>query len=237
MLTKVDEAYLKYYKEKFVDTCPVCHGTFPSCTCWKNYKLEIAKISANIPVKFRGFKLKQLTHPQLQKQKEKIKKYIIDLQENRFNGKSLYIYGTKGTAKTMCASIVIMNALKQGFKAYYFESMKAVAEMLKQDWRTDDTKLTTILTEYDYVAIDNMGAEVINNENVVDTLKSLFTIRANNLLPIIFVSPYSVAKIDLELDTPVIELFKPVLQDLYFNGFDYQEEILNKRGKKATKGN
>lgn len=229
MLTKVDEAYLNHYLEKNVKNCPICHSLNPSCVCWQNYKLEISKISANIPVKFRSFKLKQLTHPQLQKQKETIKQYIIGLQENRFNGKSLYIYGTKGTAKTMCASIIIMNALKQGFKAFYFNSMKNIVEMLKQDWNADTSKLSTILTEYDYIAIDNIGVDPISNPNIVEAVSSLFSARANNLLPTIFVSPSSVSKIGSPLDASVIEIFKPVLQDLYFNGFDYQEEIINKR--------
>lgn len=235
MLTEFEKTYLQHYLEKNVKTCPICQGQNPSCVCWKNYKLEIAKISANIPVKFRSFKLKQLTHPQLQKQKEIIKQYIIDLQENRFNGKSLYIYGTKGTAKTMCASIVIMNALKRGFRAYYFSSMKAIAEMLKQDWGNDSNTLETILTEYDYIAIDNIGIDTITNPNIIEAIKSIFTTRANNLLPIIFVSPSSVSKIGSPLDASVVEVFKPVLQDLYFNGFDYQEEIINKRNKAGVK--
>lgn len=233
MLREIDRHYLEQYKEKYVMNCPICHGTFPGCTCWANFKLEIAKVSAGIPIKFRQFKLKQLTHPQLVKQKELIKNYIKNLNQNRGNGNSLYIYGTKGTAKSMCASIIIMNALKHNFKAYYFDSMKTISEMLKQDWHNDEETLSNIITTYDFIVVDNLDLEDVPNQNVLATIKSLFYIRANNLLPTIFVSSVPISKLALPLDGAIIEYFTPVLTDIYFNGFDYAEAVLKKvRGKK-----
>lgn len=232
MLKKIDEQYLQNYKEKYVLNCPICHGKNPACSCWANYKLEIYKVSANIPIKFRHFKLKQMTHPQLTKQKEKIKDYIKSLATNRENGNCLYIYGQKGTAKTMCANIILMNAIKRGYKVFYFDSLKMISDMLKQDWIDNDDKLSNIISEYDFIVIDNFDSEDIPNTNVLSAIKYLFSIRSSNLLPTIFVAPVAIPKLTLPLEKSIIEYFSSNTTDIYFNGFDYEEAVIKKAKKK-----
>lgn len=232
MLKEIDKNYLESYKEKYVKQCPICKGTNPACSCWANFKLEISKVSAGIPIKFRHFKLKQMTHPQLTSQKEKIKDYIKNIAENREKGNSLYIYGNKGTAKSMCANIILMNAIKRGYRCFYFDGIKSIVEALKNDWAKEEDTITRIITEYDFIAVDNLDMEDIPNANVASAIKNLFYARANNLLPTILVAPVAIAKLSLPVDRDIVEYFSSTLTDLYFNGFDYEEAVIKRARRK-----
>lgn len=227
-LNTADLKYLELYKQMYVSSCPICHGTNAFCKCWRNYNKEVAKITAGIPIKFRKYTLKDFVHPELSSQKSVIEKYIKGFIENRFNGKCLYLYGTKGTAKTMSAILILMAALKKGYSVHYFESLKSCSDMLKMDWDGGTSYLNNIISSYDIIVIDNVGKETITNPNIANSLRSLFSSRANNLLPTIFVSGVSTKKLLNPVDTEILSYFLENIEEVNFKGFDYTKAVLNK---------
>lgn len=227
-LNKADLSYLELYKKLHVKSCPICGGKNAFCQCWRKYNQEVTKITAGIPVKFRKYTLKDFTHPELKKQKEVIENYMKSFLENRFNGQCLYLHGTKGTAKTMSATLILMYALKNKYSAYYFESLKSCSDMLKSDWDEGTSNLENILASYDIVAIDNIGKEVITNTNIANSLKSYFSARANNMLPTLFIAPISMSKLVNPTDIDILEYFSENIKEVNFKGFDYTKAVLTK---------
>ncbi len=232
-LSNTDRTYLENYKKHVVYKCPKCKGKNSFCDCWRNFNYELSKATANIPIKYRRYTLADFTHPQLKKQKETVTNYINSIEDMRFHGTSLYLYGDKGTAKTMSAILILMAALQHIYKCRYFESFRACIEFLKEEWGDDlkegtDT-LKQVLSDYDFIVIDNVGSEVLpNNSTTTGLVKNLLIHRSNSLLPTIFVSPVAAEKLTDANERAIVEMFADGLH-LNFKGFDYQKEIQSKR--------
>lgn len=228
MLSKLDLNYLELFKKKYVKGCPICGGKDSFCSCWKKYNLEIKKVSAGIPPKYRGYTLDDFTHPQLKQQKGIVTNIINSFDDIRLSGKSLYFYGSSGTAKTMSAILILVEAINRGYKVKYYDSLQSVVSSLKQAWgENDTTSLYNDIVFSDLLVIDNIGTENIVNDNVKQEVLNIFKQRSYNCLPTIFVSPVSIKGIPLTLDKDIVELFSNNdMLCIEFKGFDYRKKIL-----------
>lgn len=229
-MTKLDLDYLEAYKKKFIYSCPKCSGTNYLCDCWKGFNLEILKISAKIPIKYRPFTLDQITHPQVQTSKNKIATYIESLKDNRNNGKCLYLNGSKGLAKTVFGNIILIEALKQGLKAYYIESLNVCIDDTISGWKghRDSVSMNDIISGYDFIVVDGIGEGVSNVANATESLKRSFRNRYNNMLPVIFISNIKKDDIVDLTENHIIRLFSACTEDISFKGFNYEENVLSK---------
>lgn len=228
MLSQLDLNYLDIFKKKYVYGCKICGGKDSFCSCWKSYNEEIRKVSAGIPVKYRRYTIDDFTHPQLVEQKKFIQNVLSNFDDIRLNGDTLYFHGTSGTAKTMSAVLIGVEAIKRGYEVHYYDSLQSIASKLKQAWAEEDT--ATIIhnvSASDLVIVDNIGSENILNENIRYELCNFFKQRSYNGLPTIFISPVSIDEIPLKLDKDIIELFlKNSFKSVLFKGFDYSKKVL-----------
>lgn len=230
MLSQIDKNYLELFKTKYVYNCPVCQGRDSFCDCWRRYNAEIKKVSANIPVRYRHYTLSDFTHPQLSKQKVYIENQIKDLDNTRLNGKTLFFYGTSGTAKTMSAILIACEAINRGYKVYYFESLQNIATMLKQSWASESTdEFTEKIISSDLIIVDNLGSENIPNDNVRQEILNMFNQRSYNCLPTICISPVSIESLP-QLSKDLVEgLSVNGIEITQFKGFDYRKKVLERK--------
>lgn len=228
MLSQLDLNYLDIFKKKYVYGCSICGGKDSFCKCWKSYNEEIRKVSAGIPVKYRRYTLQDFTHPQLVEQKNYVQDVINSFDDIRLNGDTLYFYGTSGTAKTMSAVLIGVEAIKRGYEVHYYDSLQSIASKLKQSWAEDSTEeIMHNISSSDLIIVDNIGSENITNDNVRNEICNLFKQRSYNCLPTIFVSPVSIDNIPLKLDKDIVELFlNNSFKSVMFKGFDYSKKVL-----------
>lgn len=233
-MDRIDTLYLENYKKMRVYTCPKCHGIDSYCECWQGLRLEIKKIKANIPTMYRDFSFEKFTHPQLKAQKAKLKEYCDDVKNLRFSGKSIYLYGSKGLAKTASAQLILSHALANNYTGRYISSLTVFLDQMQSSWnnKDDSTNYEQIITNTDFLVIDNVGEGIIKTELMTAKLRRLFQLRAGSMLPTIFISPIDTSSLTDTNEIYIINLFKHNLTQLEFKGFDFVENVIKKLPKK-----
>lgn len=177
----LDQSRLLKFKDA-IRNCQKCSGKDLSCSCYRNYFYELAKIKANIPIKFRDFNLKKIVLPELQRIVKMITKYIENLDKHRKKGTGLYLWGNPGTAKTALASIILMEALKKGYECYVINTEQYMSLIVD---KTQEDLLTNILN-VDFLLLEDVGREYRDSKGLIESkLDELIRFRTDNLLPTI----------------------------------------------------
>lgn len=229
-MNRVDENYLLEFRKNSVYTCPKCQGRNSSCECWRGLELEIKKVKAGIPIRYRNFKLEDITHPNLTKIKDRLISYSDNIQEHRRNGVSLYLHGSSGLAKTASACSILIKALSVGYEARYFDSPKACIDGIMSDWGSNSKTTQSHISGYDFIAIDNMGTGV-SGTAAQETLRRAIFERFNNMLPIIYISSFPKDELKDITEIHMVDKFNQNLYELNFKGFDYVKNVLSKAKK------
>lgn len=235
-MDNIDTAYLESYKQKYVYTCPKCGGKDSNCTCWAGVRFEIQKICAGIPIKYRGFTFDKFTHPELQKVKDVIRLYCKDIRDYRTVGKSLFLHGTKGLAKTASASLILMYALANKMSGIYFESLDTCVQYLWKEWenRQNDSTIKEKIINYDFLVIDGFGELSRDFKTSGEVLRGAFKERANNMLPTIFVSSTLPNELSSVLEKQIYSEYEGNIQLIKFAGFNFEKEVLEKAKRKRV---
>ena len=185
--SNTDVDYLTAEKRQIIDACPKCHGLDFGCTCYHEYDVEVRKVRACIPMKYRKASLDVITSPQSEKPKEQLAAYIKSMHKNRKAGTGLYLWGGEGTAKTYLGCAVLIEALRLGYSAYFTTLTDCVDNII----RARD-QFAYMLQNTTYLLIDDMGYayrpirdEIAYVDSVLD---KVVRARCNNLMPIILTS-------------------------------------------------
>jgi len=185
-MNKLDQEYLNKLYQK-IQKCPKCFGRNLTCSCYKGYFFELAKIEANIPTKFRNFTLANVTEPDSQKIVKKISKYLEKLRHYRKKGVGLYLFGNPGTCKTGLGCIVLMEALKLGYSGYVTTVVEYINLLTKNF--DEESGIVRKISDVDFLLIDDVGREYQDEKGFVSSrLEELIRYRADNLLPTIITS-------------------------------------------------
>lgn len=233
MLTKQDHLYLEKKKKEIIDSCPICHGRKPFCSCSYSFQLEYAKIKAGIPEKYRDFKIDMLVHPQLTKQKADVENILKDISIGNFSY-SVLISGTKGLAKSSVAACILCEALKAKKTAFYYQTVYDLKNCALKGWNkeTKNDYDYIMLSEADIIAIDGLGLGTVLKENAVQEVLDVLKRRMLLGKQVVFVSTVESKRL-IGFEKDIVDIFSP--KEIKFSGFDYVKNVLNKV-KKAKKG-
>lgn len=224
-----DIAYLAKEKARLIDTCPKCHGLSFTCSCYHEYDVEVRKVRANIPMKYRKADLNQLKAKEAAKPVETLKSYIAKLKENREKGNGLYLWGSKGTAKTYSGCAVIIQALGKGYSAYYTTLDSCIDNLIRN--KANSANFATLLQTVSFLLIDDIGYtyrpakdEVAYVDYLLDRIMRQ---RCNELLPTIATSHLSIT--DLEetnsSGSRISSIIKEHMRRVQFSGPDFRSRL------------
>lgn len=226
-------------KEKYCDPCKVCKGTrklvteskgpytVSPCICLGKFTIAVQLAHANIPVLFRD-----LTKDDIDKQFReqnanalgKTSIYSKKLAKAVNEGVGLFMSGSKGSGKSFIASLILKRVLKEGYSAYFIllkDLVNAAFQSLSDNEARAD--LQTLITQIDFLVIDEFDRINDSSEMVLNLLSALFKQRCYSRKPLIITSNKAFGK----LDTTITPMFEERLLKLSFQG-NYRSNLGNR---------
>lgn len=217
---------LKRRKELMREAC----GCIDGCpTCGEKFELHIEMAKANVPVKYWDLEFSDLDAANAQV-KEKLIQYCSKFRGVLDRGIGLYLVGANGVGKTLGASLVLKEALRQKYRCR-FTTMNEIMAM-SSDGMYDAVARNGYrkeIIEVDFLVIDDITKTYKNKEKAssayIDVqLDHLFRTRANCNLPVIVTSNHerkeALASVDETLSNSLLSLFAEHLKDITFLGKD-----------------
>lgn len=232
----IDKQYLKQKKVVLIDRCPQCAGLDLSCACYPRYFLEIAKAEAAIPIKYRNFSLSSINQPESKLIVASINAYVKNLKVHKPKGRGIYLWGNTGNAKTALASIILIEALKQGYTAYFTDLIKCM-EFVTDGWKDEAVKANfgIKVLQSQFLVIDDVGKEYKSKTGFTEAhFDMIFRERANNLLPTILTSNLAPTEIATDYGKRLFSIFSEHLIILETAGADYRRKVLAKQNEKEV---
>lgn len=232
MIDDENRRYLIKKKEEIITNCPLCHGKKPYCKCTYDFRVEINKATANIPIAYRDFTLNDLTHPQLTTQKKQIASFLETVGTS--NQEDLLITGGPGLAKSAVACLILIKTLQLGKKAFYYPSLRSVMDVCLEDFRGESkSRSLEFFKTADTIVIDGLGYGFIRERsNGTDIVLEHLERRRLLNKHVVFVSSVPVEEI-AGGERPLIDLIKPYI--INFKGFNYVTEVLENVDEKKAK--
>lgn len=220
LYTLEDIAKLKEFQEK-IRSCPICQGSDLSCDCYKHYKFYNSLVASAIPTKYRDATLEQLTEPQIKPSVLKVRAYINDIDEQKRQGKGLYLYGNTGSGKTVIGSCVLKAALLKNYTAFF-----CTVEQYKASIFNKDEEYLYCMREYDFVLIDDYGREYSDQKGFIDSqVDDLLRYRSDRMKSTIITSnTESINVFNLRIKSILAEHFTEVL----FKCADFRKNKIKK---------
>lgn len=195
----------------------------------EQFELLLKLATANIPPKYWDYELNDLDEANSHV-KTKLREYCDKFQKVIDHGQGLFLAGSNGTGKTLAACIVLKEALRAGYSAYFTSLSDALAMM--SDGLYNKEARTTFqedVLEVDFLVIDDITKIYKNTEKQQSTyidvqFDRIFRSRANYNLPIIITSNHNrrdvLKSADEVLTNSLLSLFSEHLKDIVFLGKD-----------------
>jgi len=224
-----DAKQLITLKKELIENCTKCKGFNLHCDCYRQFWTEAHIIAAGIPIKYRKFTFKKISSPTLEKVKMQLKNYLKDIESNFEEGLGLYLYGSTGTAKTALASVVLIEAIKKGYRGKFTTLEECTPQFVREE-------LDDILT-VPFLVIDDVGKEMktqASRKLLGMVLDTLIRKRSNNLLPTIATSNLNYPDIDIafgDFGAGVVSLLHEHMTKILCRGVDYRKEVIDPRRK------
>jgi len=184
--------FLLDQREELVYNCPECYGRSQTCPCRSKYAEFSALHAAGIPFSMRKYARNTLAEmdssdPTVIKMKEAWTTVYDNIEKVRESGINLYVYGDSGAGKTMCAGILVREAIKYGMVSQYVTLPSLVSIALNDDARKD------ALQRVDFLIIDDIKrpTEILSEKATqlyASILDQFFTARFESELPTILLS-------------------------------------------------
>jgi len=225
MLSERDRKSLLKLKKQIIEECKQCRGMDYRCSCVDTFRFEFKKVKANIAPKYRSMTFDQITHPQTVEVRNKIGKYITNIETNLDEGKGLFLYGSTGLAKTSIASIVLMEAIRRG-RSGYFVTLNALVDLYAGGWKDEDAKerYEDLVLGTDVLVIDEVGNETKTNNMLVSScFNDVLRRRFNNCQTTIITSNLYFKKMKDVYGEEVHSILSESTTQYEFKGIDYRQ--------------
>jgi DNA replication protein DnaC len=228
----VDVKYLESKKVEIVGKCK-CKGEDYNHGCWKKFAVEVEKVKSNIPLKYRDYNLDIISHPHVQDIKSKVKEYIDNIDKNRKTGLGLYLYGSQGLGKTVMGCVVLMEAIKKGYKVYFSYFAECLDILIGTRLGEEERKeVANKILEADFLMIDNVDFERAKTTLLNTSVDMLLRKRADSKLINIITANYSIEEISGHYGYQISSLFAENAIELHFKGADYRKNVIKKANAK-----
>jgi len=229
-----DREYLLRVKSKTIDKCK-CRGTDPSCKCVALFNFAVRKINANLPAKYRKFKINDITYSQSKPIVRRLNKYVNNLNEYYNKGVGLLLYGNPGTAKTALGVAILNVVLKEGYSCY-FTTLSDCLEILFDYWEDKKNNLFLKLSNVDFLMIDDIGREYRPRSGITEkNLDELIRYRTDSLLPTILTSNLSLEQLGDIYGDRFYSILHEHFIHIPFTTADYRRTVIAKDVEKANK--
>jgi len=221
--------YLAQEKSALIDSCTKCAGIDLACECYQRYDLEVRKVRANIPLKYRKASMAVLRSKDVAKPKEIIKMYTDKITAYRKKGTGLYLWGPPGTAKTYSGCCVLLTALEAGYSAYFTTLDNCIDRILGD--KSGSSSFVTILQSVTFLLLDDIGyayRPVRDQVAFVDSLiDRIMRQRCNDLLPTLVTSHKSIGDVEEAncSGSRIASIVKEHMKRVQFSGPDYRNTI------------
>jgi len=138
-------------------------GFAKQCECIKRAINHHRYDAANVPREYFDFSLDQFkeTSPEKIIVKEKIQSICSNIKDYHRDGRGLFLYGTKGTGKTMLALEILKEATRHGYSAHYEFYPVLFEAFTRRGWKADDVKddYDAIFHNTDFLVLDELLKE------------------------------------------------------------------------------
>lgn len=133
------------------------------CECMKKMINYCRYEEANIPREYFDLSLDdfKVKNPPQELAKRKVESIVNDIEAYYRNGRSLLLYGKRGTGKTMLAMEIIKAAARAGHSIYYDFYPMVFNEFTKKGYTSDEVKLRydTMFAKTDLMVLDELVKE------------------------------------------------------------------------------
>lgn len=206
-----DKIYLQDFKKKYIEGCQVCFGKNIRCSCQKKLQLEIKKVKAHIPLKYRDFTDYKIKKPE-------VISYLTNLQDNFKKGLGLFVYGGSNVDRIKLVSYILSQALEKNFSVQFINFGDTIALSTKS-WYSEEVYFGEVvdLINVDFLAIDEVGSEY-KKELATTVFDGIFRERCNKLNVTIMISSISWDDIGQYYGAKTKQLFEEHLIPVTYSG-------------------
>lgn len=160
---------------------------------------------SGVPPKYAGktFADYHATSPKQQKALKTAEDYVQNFETNLSRGKGLYIAGNFGTGKSMLASIISLELIRQGHEVKYGTAYKLLRNIRKRTVTNGESE-EAVLEEYaacKLLVLDDLGKEKSTDYSIA-TISTIINDRYENALPVIITSNYTLNYLEKALTPP-----------------------------------
>lgn len=173
---------LETEKRKLIKECKSCLGSGCGKCTTRCMRLD-QMYEAEIPVDYWNRKLKDFHGDE--RFKRKVQEYIVNIDENFSNGKSLRFIGHRGTGKTLAACSILKGAIIKNYMVFFITLADAVSKLISPEgWI-----LREKLKRYDFMVLDEVDQRFFPSEASKSLYgnhyENIIRTRFQNRLPII----------------------------------------------------
>lgn len=238
---QVSPAVIQNLKVKFCDSCKICGGTrriasisdtnrtIKPCSCLIAFQEAFKLASANIPESLMHLTAEDMDSEfkvQNAAYLERVLLYIANLPSAVKDGFGLYLYGDNGSGKSFISTLIVKQALKKGYSAYFI-LLKDLIDVGFDSLMNPDIKqdLSTLITQIDFLVIDELDSVQSDiHPSVQSLLTSLLKKRSYSNKPLIVTATTPRDGIKYTLGTTIYSTFSERLSEIVFVG-DYRKQL------------
>lgn len=190
-LTKRIVTVLNDRKSNRTKNCPICKGSGYQgeliCSCIVACELDWKLAKAGVPIKFWDLELDDFQNNEIIK--EKTLKYCSNLDIALSKGVGVYLGGDSGTGKSFIASLIIKEALRNGYSARY-TSLPEIVNTIGNGWGNAEEQdlFRDEVVRAEFLAIDKVGHDIESRGSIDNAIEALFEERVNNKLVTLLMS-------------------------------------------------
>lgn len=193
-LQKLYDKTVRACKLACTDGIILTDGEFKDCTCLTVFRKKATVINANIPRKYRDFRLSHLTgnfQDQNAGPMKIITKYAENLARNIDSGYGLFFQSEAGLGKTALSCWLLMKALAIGKKGYFIQYSDLIT-LFYRNLNFEDKEETQAaidqINDADIVCIDRIDNGYIKNDYALSKVDQIFNMLYNNQTALIVTS-------------------------------------------------
>ena len=166
--------------------------------------------------------------------KEVFISYINNIHDNFYNCRGIYMYGSNGSGKSMCASMIIKEAYKHRYTAYrvtFAEYLNIYTRAWSAKSLNEKDELEIDLYKYkasEFLALEEIGKE-IENSVTIPILEDLLRYREDKELPTIICTNLRMTKLREQYGESIFSLLQGNNMPVKIEGEDQRLNYFNKR--------
>ena len=158
--------------------------------------------------------------------------FVHRLDEHIAEGNGLILYGSRGRMKTTLAVAVLRENLKRG-RGGYFVPMCSLVDMLRSKWDRDATEAAAFdqrLRNTSLLVLDDMGAEGVEKDWVLNKIQSIITDRYNAMKSTIITTNLTKDELTDTYAGRIIDRLKETTISIEFKGQSFRRSLLSRMG-------